>query len=381
MTDTIAHWIRGAGALGLGALLVLGGAQQSSAARPPLAQEAPKGPCLVDLSKPGQMSDIVSNALLRGLKLEEPKVRAFLRGADTAYASGDQLLSAAARHFGIDEAALRVQVNGFQHVNCQHGPVGGADNGIRDNWFEHSSAPSGAEAVSVEDLSFARDVILHVVLHELGHALVREFDLPILGNEETLADAFATHYLTTYLPERAEAALRARVESLMIEAREVPRIEWTVAGEHDCDARRAYQIAALSVAADRTKYAAVAEVVGMSADDVRRASDYGAEVHRSWRRILAPLRMPEGTRSNEVSLSADGTALFESLLGDGLAEDLRGVLGGFDWHSQVTLAFKQGDGGAAWSRSQRTIRVNEGYVRRFIEQGQSARRASPDSAR
>jgi hypothetical protein len=62
----------------------------------------------------------------------------------------------------------------------------------------------------------------------MGHALVREFDVPILGNEETLADAFATHYLTTYLRDRALAVLDARVRSLMIEASEVPRARWTV---------------------------------------------------------------------------------------------------------------------------------------------------------
>jgi hypothetical protein len=45
------------------------------------------------------------------------------------------------------------------------------------------------------------------MVHELGHALIREFDLPILGNEETMADAFATHYLTTHLPDRAVDAI------------------------------------------------------------------------------------------------------------------------------------------------------------------------------
>jgi hypothetical protein len=31
---------------------------------------------------------------------------------------------------------------------------------------------------------FAADVTLHVVLHELGHAVIRKFDLMVLGNEE-----------------------------------------------------------------------------------------------------------------------------------------------------------------------------------------------------
>ena len=60
-------------------------------------------------------------------------------------------------------------------------------------------------------IEFAEDVVLHVVLHEIGHALIREFDLPVLGNEETMADAFATNYLAYHLPERALDVLTAHI--------------------------------------------------------------------------------------------------------------------------------------------------------------------------
>lgn len=219
----------------------------------------------------------------------------------------------------------------------------------------------------VEVSEFARDVTLHVVLHEVGHALIREFDLPILGNEETMADAFATHYLTTHLPDRAVAVLVARTRSLMIEAGEVPRAEWTVAGEHDNDARRAFQIAALAVAADPVKYAPVARVVAMSERDLKKAADYGAEIHRAWRRLLAPLWMPPLARSKEARVVRDSKAELA-----GLPAELEAIVTRFDWHSQVTVRFVAGDGGAGWSRSARTISVTDGYLRRFVEQGKKA---------
>ncbi len=221
---------------------------------------------------------------------------------------------------------------------------------------------------------FAQDVVMHVVLHELAHALVREFDLPILGNEETLADAFATHYLTTYMPDRAPAVLEARVRSLMIEANEVPREKWPVRGEHNNDARRAYQIAALAVAADAEKYAGVAAAVGMSKKDVKRSGDYGAEIHRSWRRILRPLWMPSGAASTEARVRIDKScSIAKQLDKAGLTKRLRDVIRRFDWHSQVTIRFAQGDGGAGWSRSKRTITVHSEYVERFIAQGKAAK--------
>lgn len=321
------------------------------------------------------MRDILSNALSRGFDMDEGEVRTFLDDPGATYATGDDFLKAAAKQFSLEESELRVQVDGFKHVNCFHGPMGGGDNGIRDNF--DGEAPDGKDWRPVKVSQFARDVILHVVLHEMGHALVREFDLPILSNEETLADAFATYYLTSYLPERAEATLLARVTSLMIEAGEVPRAEWTVAGEHNSDARRAYQIAALSVAVDAGKYAAVADAAGMSDDDIQRARDYGTEILRSWRRILRPLRMPDGVASKEARVSYDDAPIFQELLQDSLADELGLALYGFDWHSQVTIKFKLGEGGAGWSRSERTITVKEGYVRRFIEQGQLAAELAP----
>ena len=222
----------------------------------------------------------------------------------------------------------------------------------------------------IELSDFARDVTLHVVLHELAHALIREFDLPVLGNEETMADAFATHYLTTYLPDRAVAVLNARVTSWIIESREVPREQWPVSGEHDNDARRAFQVAALAVAADPVKYSPVAKRVGMSGDDIEKAKDYGAEIHRSWRRTLAPLLMPNTERSNQARVVCDANVFAKDSAASLIAE-LDSQLTRFDWHSQVTIRFAASAGGAGWSRSKRTITVNSEYIRRFLKQGEA----------
>ncbi|HEX6813022.1 MAG TPA: DUF4344 domain-containing metallopeptidase [Planctomycetota bacterium] len=327
-----------------GCLAAAGSATPAQAPTTSVADHA----CSVDLSRPATMKDIVSNALMRGLQRPEADVRGFLKGAETKFATGQDLLRAAAAHFAIDEARLTAEVERFRHCNCDRG--------------------------TVEVSAFARDVTLHVVLHELGHALIREFDLPVLGNEETMADAFATHFLTAHLPDRAADVLRARTASLMIEAREVPRAEWTVRGEHDNDARRAFQIAALAVAADAARYENVARVVEMSAQDIEKARDYGAEVHRAWRRILAPLWMPQGMRSDEARVVCDlqngsvGKAGLASLVAE-----LEAIVTRFDWHSQVTVRFESGDGGAAWSRSKRTITVHSEYIRRFVEQGKLAK--------
>ncbi len=231
-----------------------------------------------------------------------------------------------------------------------------------------------AEVQEAEEVvsQFAKNVTLNVVLHEIGHALIREFDIPVLANEETTADAFATYYLTTYMPDRAVEVLSARVTSLMIEAGESSETGWS--GEHDHDGRRAYQIAALAIAADPVKYKKVAQIAKMSEEDIEDAVDYGSEIRRSWRRVLKPLMMPEGLESTEARVQFDNQNEFLTALcgppgSNSLAREIESALRRFDWHSQVTVRFIDGEGGAGWNRSNRTITVNSQYVRRFIEQG------------
>jgi hypothetical protein len=331
----------------------MGFAAEPSLAQGPPSPVAAETQCSLDLDRPGFMKDIVSNALHLGLDHAEPDVKAFLTNAESRYSTGQALLKAAAEHFEVRVADLATEVERFRHCNCKHGTEGEEDD--------------------ANVSQFARDVTLHVVLHELGHALIREFDLPVLGNEETMADAFATHYLTHHRPDRALDVLLARTQSLLIEAREVPRDSWEVSGEHNNDARRAFQIAALAVAANPEKYRSLVAAVDMSEAEVRKSRDYGTEIHRSWRRILQPLWMPEGLRSQEARLVWDEDSEFiAQLCNEDLAQKLRDIVQRFDWHSQVTIRFVEGEGGAGWSRSKRTITVHSEYVQRFVRQGKAA---------
>lgn len=346
-------------------------APSASLAPDSLPPNSPVPPCDIDLSKPGQMADIISNVLLREKNKRE--VRTFLDRAKGKFATGDELLKAAADNFQIDPKELTQSVEHWRHINCKHAAIPGY--AVPDALRERNDAgePSTGGSSPLPVSAFAADVTLHVVFHEIGHAVIREFDLMVLGNEETMADAFATHLLIEHFPDRAVGAISARVKSLMIEAEEVPRDRWSIRGEHDNDARRAFQIAALAVAADKRKYIAVAELVGMTERDVQKACDYGADIHRAWRRTLAPLMMPAGKISNEARFRADESMrAFVDAGETGLASTIESALQGFDWHSQVTVEFVQGSGGANWVRSKRTISVNSEYLQRFIDQGKKA---------
>jgi hypothetical protein len=343
----------------------------------------PPDACHGDIRLRGVLADVLSNALRAdfGIDVYAP---ALSEGADTR---GEALFQRMVTTYKLDPDALKASIKRHQHTNCSHAPV---DDSLTDAalaaWRAPApnvpvAAPSARAAESPAAMEsgpvtkFARDVTLHVVLHEMGHALVREFDIPVLANEETMADAFATYYLTTHMPDRAVDVITARVTSLMIEAGESADrersngVDWT--SEHDHDARRAYQIAALAVAEDHEKYASVAAIVGMSEGDVRNAVDYGGELRRSWRRVLQPLWMPDGMASTEAELEYDDSDPFlVSLCEGGLVSDVDAALRRFDWHSQVTIRFIDGSGRAGWSRSDRAVTVHSAYVKRFVAQGE-----------
>lgn len=324
--------------------------------------------CDINTQTADGIRDVLSNVLIRAESRPEAEVRAFLNDAVKKHETGESLRRAAADHFKLDQKQFETTVEFWRHINCKHPPVPG---------YAVPDAAVGAaagEPLSIVPVSaFAADVTLHVVLHELGHAVIREFDLMVLGNEETMADAFATHMLTEHFPQHAVQAISARVKSLLIEAQEVPRDQWTVRGEHDSDARRACQIAALAIAADHQRYAGVADLVGMSERERSKARDYGADIHRAWRRTLAPILMPAGRPSKEARFRADEATLpFVEAGEPSLRSTIESAIQRIDWHSQVTVDFIAGQGGAAWSRSNRTITVNGEYLRRFIAQGVKA---------
>ncbi len=346
------------------ALSAVAFAQEATPLPPQIAAEPKPQPhatlrCKADLRIAWEMRAILSNVLTRAEHKPTSEVNAFLEDAARRSATGDDLVKATAEHYKIDQKRLAALVEHWRHINCRHAAIPG--HAVPDDEPLLDPVP-----VSV----FAADVTLHVVLHELGHAVIREFDLMVLGNEETMADAFATHLLTEHFPEHAVRAISARVRSLMIEAKEVPREEWTVRGEHDNDARRAYQIAALAIAADKEKYAGVAGIAGMSERDIDNACDYGSDIHRAWRRTLSPLMMPAGKISKEARFRADeSTRAFVEGGKPSLAATIKSAFQRIDWHSQVTVDFVWGEGGAGWNRSERTVTVNSEYLERFIAQG------------
>jgi hypothetical protein len=231
----------------------------------------------------------------------------------------------------------------------------------------------GAAPASDSSLEFARNVSRHVLLHELGHALIREFDLPVLGNEEDMADTFATVVVTQAMRDDAVAILKDRARSWLYEGAQVRPEDYDLEGEHELDTRRAFRTICLLYGADPAAFADVVGWIGLSEHDANDCSDIAPDVIEGWERVLAPHRLPEGQASGNVVVQHGEAPHTAAVRQSGLLEEIAGVMRRYDWPHPVVLHFDScGREGSSWSRSERRILFCDEYFGRFVRQHAAA---------
>ena len=239
----------------------------------------------------------------------------------------------------------------------------------------------GAAAAQADDhdrvSDFAAKVVRFVLLHELAHALANEFDsVPVLGNEEQLADAFAVYYLTQYWSDPARTftaadIITARAESWKYEHEddytttpETRNPKYDLWGEHDLDIRRAYR--ALCVMGGFLKtWTAVPDWAGFSpgSEDANDCEEEAADLNAGWQRAL---KEAFGTGSDVEVDVADGPMKEEMA---GILTEVQTEAEKFRWSKTIWIRFEQCGGTASWSSKNRWIRLCDSYVSRFNTQG------------
>ncbi|MDE0524140.1 MAG: DUF4344 domain-containing metallopeptidase [Boseongicola sp.] len=229
-----------------------------------------------------------------------------------------------------------------------------------------SADPDDAAPVS----AFSMNVARHVLAHEMAHALIREFRLPVLANEEAMADSFATSWILTTRKADGPAIVMDRVRSWLLEDSEVLREDYDFKGEHLLDIRRAYQAACLLYGSSPKDHLARIEWLGFSERDLRDCADTAPDQFRGWAAVIEQHALPEGKASENVVLIVaddieDRTVQGLSGLVDAALSDLRR----FDWPEPVSLHIENCPRTAWWSRSSRTITLCVSYIHRFWRQG------------
>jgi hypothetical protein len=131
---------------------------------------------------------------------------------------------------------------------------------------------------------------LFVMAHEMGHALIYEMNMPVLGREEDAADSFA---LVTALKVRSEFSERVLIEAAkgwVLTSKRDKKQKNSLAfyDEHGLDLQRAYNVVCMMVGSDPEKYNTLAEETKLPEERQKSCvRDYKTTMW-SWDEMLKP---------------------------------------------------------------------------------------------
>jgi hypothetical protein len=233
-----------------------------------------------------------------------------------------------------------------------------------------------AETPEEAAASFAMGNVLFILFHELGHAMISEFELPVLGREEDAVDNFASMLLT---PDNEDPEMDA---SILVDAivgwfassqmTALEDIAWW--DEHGPDQQRAFQIACVLYGSAAGVYDDLAEEIGMPAERRERCEgDYQA-VSTGWGKLLSPHLLDEGeapkvriavSYEDAGEFGAEQAMLKESELLETLANE---ISSSFRLPRQLRIkGAKCGDPNAFWDPEAGEITVCYELVRDYLE--------------
>lgn len=165
--------------------------------------------------------------------------------------------------------------------------------------FDHflnifSQGQTGAAADEAGGKAVA--ALVFVFYHELGHALIDIYDLPITGREEDAVDQLATvMLLETWEGEDSELAILSSAEWFELDATEREE-DPDLADEHSLEEQRYYNLVCWIYGSDPEYFGDVVDDWGLPAGRAERCTSEYERMSNSWGTLLGPhMRSESGT--------------------------------------------------------------------------------------
>lgn len=185
------------------------------------------------------------------------------------------------------------------------------------------SAPALGQDLTDEQIgiatAFALNNSIFVLQHEIGHLLIAEFELPVLGKEEDAADSMASVTLLGRGTEDADAALVDSADGWLLSENSKAGEEYEDADfydEHSLDIQRSYQIVCYMVGANPDAFGDVAEAYQMDADRQESCGFDYQQATDSWGGLLEPHKGSGGKIEVTYEAASEDFADIEQLLKD-----------------------------------------------------------------
>jgi Putative metallopeptidase len=197
-----------------------------------------------------------------------------------------------------------------------------------------------------EKWDFALNAMIHILHHEIGHALIDQFAIPVIGQEEDAADGFATvAILETYddpqpiLLDAASSWFAMHDEAAA--AGDDPQYFDT----HDLDIQRAYRIICVAHGYDPDKFADAAKEAELPDDRLETCADDANQAVESWDTLLQDaVRGDEDGAGGNVQLDIadvpEFTEIQTRLVESGIGEEITKWLDeAYNWPEPLTISF------------------------------------------
>lgn len=156
--------------------------------------------------------------------------------------------------------------------------------------------------------------IILILHHEIGHALIDQFGLPVIGQEEDAVDAFATLLvLDTYEDPGPILLDSAAMWFAFDELSKQEGYEPSYYDEHDLDIQRAYRILCLAHGLDPDTYAEAAKRRAMPDERLETCEYDAALAADSWEVLLEGAQRQGDIPAGAVTVAINSSEEFDDL--------------------------------------------------------------------
>lgn len=133
------------------------------------------------------------------------------------------------------------------------------------------------------------DAVRFAFLHEIGHALIDVYNLPITGSEEDAADRCSSFINLTELGEDGVNAVFAAADAFAVESKK-PSNKSNLADDHLLQEQRFYNSLCMIYGSNTTKYAYILEEKYLPRERALKCPQEYERMVDSWKVLLAPWR-------------------------------------------------------------------------------------------
>ncbi len=158
-----------------------------------------------------------------------------------------------------------------------------------------------SSSVLDEAMTFALHDAAFTIYHEIGHMLVGELGLPVLGKEEDAADALATIWLLEF--DEGEDSYDALINAAdgwyfnAVKSTGSGYEDLSYYSDHSLDIQRAYAMVCMMVGKDPDVFGETADIYELDADQQEGCGYTYEQAFVSWMSLLEPYLLDEGYRS------------------------------------------------------------------------------------